>query len=65
MIVTKETKTIYKVEFTEQQRANLLLLLGSLKNEGREIIAIQAEHGKEVADNVAETCDDLLASLIL
>ena len=63
MIVKKTTRTIYKVELTEQQRTNLKLLLKTCKKENREFIAIQSEHGKEIADEVAETCDDLLQSL--
>ena len=63
MIVTKTKKIIYKVEVTEQQRTNLILLLESLKKNCRDLIAIQSEHGKEVMQDVAETADDLLVSL--
>lgn len=63
MIVTKNTKTFFKVEMTERQRQDLILLLETCKKESREFIGIQSEHGKEVADEVAETCDDLLESL--
>ena len=63
MIVTKTTKTIYRVELSEQQRTNLLLLLESMSRNNRQVIEIQSERGKEVADEVAETCNDLLASL--
>ena len=61
MIVTKTTT--YKVEMTEQQRSNLIILLETCKKENREFIAIQSEYGKTVADSVADTCNDLLASL--
>ncbi len=63
MIVTKTTKTIYKVEMTEAQRRNLMLLLetgvGGHVNE----LNIQQTYGTEVADDVRETCNCLLESL--
>jgi hypothetical protein len=63
MIVRKTTKVIYTIELTEQQREDLILLMEIIRREGRDVIAIQAEHGTEVADRVKETCDDLLQSL--
>ncbi len=63
MIVTKKIRTIYKIEMTDKQRTNLILLLENLKTECRDLIAIQSNYGKERMIEIAETADDLLQAL--
>jgi len=63
MILTKRTEVFVKIEMTEAQAKNLLILLSTKKGGHVNELSIQAEHGTEIADDVRETIDDLIHSL--
>lgn len=59
-----KTKTVtYKVAMTEQQAKNLCLLLETGVGGHINELTIEANYGQEVADDVRETCGDLLHAL--
>jgi len=60
MMITKERTTTYKVSMTEAQAVNLVILLRTGKDAHINELSVQAEYGSEVANDVRETCCDLL-----
>jgi len=60
MMIQKERTVIYKVSMTEAQAVNLVLLLKTGVDGHVNELKIQAEHGEKVADDIRETCADLL-----